>query len=85
MSTLFKTYDIFDIEDEDMRNYCLLCCRTIALQCGLMCKCHLDGINTRLYMLGTKQQFVKYYLKTLLMDNKSIFDGLKRLVSCITW
>ena len=84
MIKLFKTYDIFDIKDKDVREHCLLCCRDIALRCGLMCKCHLDGIDTRLYMNGTKQQFVKYYLKTL-MCNKHIFDGLKRLLNCITW
>lgn len=84
MTKLFKTYDLFDIKDEDTRKYCLLHCLDMALRCGLMCKCHLDGINTRLHMSGTKQQFVKYYLKTL-MFNKPFFDGLKRLMYIITW
>ena len=84
MTELFKTYDIFDIKDKDVREHCLLRCIDIALQCGLMCKCHLNGRDTRLYMNGTKQQFVKYYLKTLTC-NKTIFDALKRLLYCITW
>lgn len=84
MSELFKTYDMFDIKDEDTRKYYLLRCRNMALCCGLVCKCHLDGMNTRLYMSGTKLQFVKYYIKSLVFS-KSLFDGLKRLAYCITW
>lgn len=84
MSTFFKTYDVFDIKDEDTRKYCLLRCRNMALQCGLVCKCHLDGMNTRLYLYGTKQQFVRYYIRSLTF-NKPLFDGLKRLAYCITW
>ena len=84
MTVLFKTYEIFDIKDKDVREYCLLRRRDIALQCGLTCKCHLHGRDTRLYLNGTKQQFVKYYLKTLTCSG-SIFNGLKRLLYCITW
>lgn len=84
MTVLFKTYDIFDIKDKDVREYCLLRCRDIALQCGLTCKCHLHGRDTRLYLDGTKQQFLMYYLKTLTCT-ESIFDGLKRLLYCIAW
>jgi hypothetical protein len=84
MTILFKTYDIFNMKDKDKREYCLLRCIDIALQCGLMYKCHVHGRDTRLYLNGTKQQFAKYYLKTLTCS-ESIFDGLKRLLYCITW
>lgn len=80
--THIRTYDVFNISDENKRINMFETCHKKALACGLICLCHIDGIHTKLFMEGTKTQFIKYYLKSLLYT-KGKTDGIKRLVSII--
>ena len=80
--TYIKTSDIFDIKDAKKRMEYFDFCLEKALKCGLICKCHIEGTNTMLFMEGDKLCFIKYYLVTLLKDEYKI-DGIKRLISII--
>lgn len=80
--TYIRTFDLFNIEDNKKRMRCFDFCRKKALECGLICRCHLESTNTKLFMRGSKWQFVKYYSTTLLKTERKI-DGIKRLVSVI--
>ena len=80
--TYIRTYDVFNIKDEKKRMEYFDFCREKALKCGLICKCHIGDVNTALFMEGRKQQFVKYYLISLLKTECKI-DGIKRLISII--
>lgn len=80
--TYIRTFDIFNIEDEKKRMEYFDFCRESALKSGLICLCHIDGMNTTLFMEGSKQQFVRYYSISLLKTKRKI-DGIKRLMSII--
>lgn len=80
--TYIRTFDVFNIEDEKKRMKYFDLCRKKALKCGLICQCHIEGMNTTLFMEGSKQQFVKYYSASLLKTKHKI-DGIKRLISII--
>lgn len=80
--TYIRTFDLFNIKDNKKRMRYFDFCRKIALECGLICQCHLEGTNTKLFMRGSKWQFVKYYLITLLKTERKTY-GIKRLVSVI--
>ena len=83
MSKIYiKTSDIFDIKDAKKRTAYFDFCLEKALKCGLICKCHIEGTNTTLFMEGDKLCFIKYYLATLLKD-KYKMDGIKRLIKCL--
>ena len=83
MSKIYiRTSDIFDIKDAKKRMAYFDFCREKALKCGLTCKCHIEGKNTTLFMEGSKQQYIKYYLATLL-KTKYKTGGIKRLISII--
>ena len=84
MVVFFRTYDIFNIENKEKRNKFLKACLRAALKSGLSCGYVLDGAKTRLHLDGTKKQFVKYYLRTILY-NESITKGVRRLINCISW
>ena len=77
-----KTSDIFNIEDAKKRTAYFNFCREKALKCGLICDYHIEGKNTTLFMEGSKLQYIKYYLATLL-KTKYKTDGIKRLISII--
>lgn len=80
--TYIKTFDVFNIKDAEKRMRYFNFCREKALKCGLICSCHIEDMNTTLFMEGSKQQFVKYYLASLL-KTKHKADGIKRLISII--
>ena len=83
MSKIYiRTSDIFNIEDAKKRMKYFNFCHEKALKCGLTCKCHIEGKNTTLFMEGSKLQYIKYYLATLL-NTKYKTDGIKRLISII--
>ena len=83
MSKIYiRTSDIFSIEDAKKRMKYFNFCRKKALKCGLICKCHIEGEKTTLFMEGSKLQYIKYYLATLLKTRYKT-DGIERLVSII--
>lgn len=84
MVTHYRTYDLFDIENEERRNDYLTLCIYAALKSGLSCKYVMNGTKTKLYMNGTKKQFIKYYLNTM-SYNESFTNAVRRLINCISW
>jgi hypothetical protein len=84
MVTLFRTYDTFNIENDEKRNEFLKKCLRAALKSGLSCGYVMDGTKTRLHMNGTKKQFIKYYLNTI-SYNESFTNAVRRLINCISW
>lgn len=81
--TYIRTFDIFSIENDKKRTMVFDFCHKKALESGLKCQCHLEGTNTKLFMEGSKWQFVKYYSMTILKHERKKIDGIKRLVSII--
>ena len=77
-----RTSDIFNIEDAKKRMTYFNFCHEKALKCRITCKCHIDGKNTTLFMEGSKLQYIKYYLATLLKTRYKT-DCIKRLISII--
>ena len=80
--TYIRTFDIFNIEGAKKRMAYFNFCHEKALKCGLTCKCHIEGKNTTLFMEGSKLQYIKYYLATLLKTEYKM-EGIKRLISII--
>ena len=80
--TYIRTFDIFNIEDAKKRMIYFNFCHEKALKYGLICKCRIEGKNTTLFMEGSKLQYIKYYLATLLKTEYKM-DGIKRLISII--
>lgn len=82
--TYFHTYDIFNNEDVTERMRYFNSCHKAALRCGLTVRCIMKDKYLKLELWGTKSQFVKYYIKTLL---KCVYkyDGIKRLITTVTW
>lgn len=81
MKNCIKTHDVFVIKDARKRMNYFDFCRKKALNSGLICRCHIDGMNTALFMEGSKWQFVKYYIATL--SKARYVDSIKRLISVI--
>ena len=77
-----RTFDVFNIEDAKKRMAYFNFCHEKALKCGLICKCHIEGTNTTLFMEGDKLCYIKYYLATLTKTDYKM-DGIKRLISII--
>ena len=83
MSKIYiRTSDIFNLEDAKKRMAYFNFCHEKALKCGLICKCHIEGTNTTLFMEGDKLCYIKYYLATLTKTDYKM-DGIKRLISII--
>ena len=85
MNTIcFHTYDIFNNEDVTKRMRYFNSCHKAALRCGLTVRCIMKDKYPKLELWGTKSQFIKYYIKTIL---KCVYkyDGIKRLMTIITW
>lgn len=80
----FRTYDTFNIENKEKRNKFLKKCVHAAVKSGLSCGYFLDGTKTSLHMTGTKKQFVAYYLRTILY-NERLSDGVRMVIRCISW
>ena len=49
-----RTSDIFEYKDEVKRMKYLDFCHKKVLKCGLICRCHIDGVNTKLFIEGSK-------------------------------
>lgn len=47
-----RTSDIFDYKDAEKRMKHFDFCRKKALECGLICRSHIDGMNTRAMFPG---------------------------------
>lgn len=80
MIKMFRTHDVFRLNKEEI-NWFKVCVKQ-AKKCGLDYEFYKTNKHLKLYMTGTKKQFVKYYLKTL-FQNKHISDGILRLMSFI--
>ena len=77
-----RTSDIFDYKDAEKRMKHFDFCRKKALECGLICRSHIDGMNTRLFIEGRKSKMVRYYLATIFKTGDGA-NGVKRLISII--
>lgn len=75
-----RTSDIFDYKDAEKRMKHFDFCRKKALECGLICRSHIDGMNTRLFIEGRKSKMVRYYLATIFKTGDGA-NGVKRLIS----
>ncbi len=82
MKKYIRTSDVFEYKNEIKRMQYFNFCREKALKCGLMCRCHIDGINTILFIEGRKINVIKYYLLTVFKTEDGI-DGIKRIISII--
>ena len=78
-----KTSDIFNYKDEVKRMKYFDFCHKKALKCGLICRCHIDGVNTKLFIEGSKWDIIKYYLITVFKTEDDTIDSIKRIVSLI--
>lgn len=77
-----RTADIFKNCDGEYQKKLFNACYKRALKSGLMCRVHIDDEYKVLYMAGHKNNFIKYYIKTMFI-NKPASDGLKRLVEIL--
>ena len=78
-----KTSDVFDYKDEAKRMKYFDFCHKKALKCGLICRCHIDGVDTKLFIEGSKWDIIKYYLITVFKTEDNIIDAIKRITSLI--
>ena len=78
-----RTSDIFEYKDEVKRMKYFDFCHKKALKCGLICRCHIDGVNTKLFIEGSKWYIIKYYLITVFKTEDNTIDAIKRIVSLI--
>ena len=78
-----KTSDIFKYKDEVKRMKYFDFCHKKALKCGLICRCHIDGVNTKLFIEGSKWDIIKYYLVTVFKTEDNTVDAIKRITSLI--
>ena len=78
-----RTSDIFNYKDEVKRMKYFDFCHKKALKCGLICRCHIDGVNTKLFIEGSKWNIIKYYLITVFKTEDTTVDAIKRITSLI--
>ena len=78
-----RTSDIFEYKDEVKRIKYFDFCYKKALKCGLICRCHIDGVNTKLFIEGSKWDIIKYYLITVFKTEDNTIDAIKRITSLI--
>ena len=78
-----RTSDIFEYKDEVKRMKYFDFCHKKALKCGLICRCHIDGVNTKLFIEGSKWDIIKYYMITVFKTEDDTIDAIKRIVSLI--
>ena len=84
MSKIYiKTSDIFPYKDEVKRMKHFDFCHKKALKCGLICRGHIDGCNTKLFIAGPKWDVIRYYLITVFNTDDNIIDAIKRIISLI--
>ena len=78
-----RTSDIFEYKDEVKRMKYFDFCHKKALKCGLICRYHIDGVNTKLFIEGSKWNIIKYYLVTVFKTEDNTIDAIKRITSLI--
>lgn len=78
-----RTSDVFEYKDKVKRMKYFDFCHKKALKCGLICRCHIDGVNTKLFIEGSKWDIIKYYLITVFKTEDNIIDAIKRITSLI--
>lgn len=78
-----RTSDIFSYKDEVKRMKYFDFCYKKALKCGLICRVHIDGRNTKLFIAGPKWDVIRYYLATAFKSDDYIIDAIKRIISLI--
>ena len=78
-----RTSDIFEYKVEVKRLKYFDFCHKKALKCGLICRCHIDGVNTKLFIEGSKWNIIKYYLITVFKTEDNTIDAIKRITSLI--
>ena len=78
-----RTSDIFGYKDEVKRIKYFDFCHKKALKCGLICQCHIDGRDTKLFIAGPKWDVIRYYLATVFNSDDYIIDAIKRIISLI--
>ena len=78
-----RTSDIFEYKDDVKRMKYFDFCHKKALKCGLICRCHIDGVNTKLFIEGSKWDIIKYYLITVFKTEDNTIDAIKRIISLI--
>lgn len=81
--TFIRTKDIFNNDDKCLRQKYFDICYRKALKYGIKCEKHITDNGFDLIMAGSKMDFIKYYLSTLL-ETESKINGVKRLFSIIT-
>lgn len=81
--TCIHTKDIFNIKDTEKKMKYFNSCHKKALKCGLTCRCIIDQPFMELELWGSKWQFIKYYVNTLLKCQRKM-DAIKRVMSIIT-
>lgn len=79
-NTFFHTYDIFNIEDVVTSQRYFDSCHKKALNSGLKCLCLTNDSFKVLVLWGTKHQFLKYYLSTI-MAYECKWKGVIRFIS----
>lgn len=81
--TYIHTCDVFNHGDEGARQRCFISCyKKALLNRGLINCVHYEDDRITLELWGTKYQFIKYYLLTLLKTEHKV-DGVKRLISIV--
>lgn len=83
---LYKTFDNFHGgKGNDVIHY-LGQCREIASKCGLTTNIDMSADTVKLYLLGTKKQFMKYYFRTAMkLKGRERLSDLKRFLHVFTW
>lgn len=82
--TNYHTYDYFTYKNAKQNKRCFDYCHKVALECGLACMCKIgDQHHPKLYLWGTKYQFLKYYFRTLTKNHGVV--GVKRLLAVAFW
>lgn len=81
--TYIRTSDIFDYKNAEKRMKYFDFCRKKALKYSLTCRCYIDGIDTTLFIEGSKWNVIKYYLATVFRTEDGLINGIKRIISII--
>ncbi len=81
--TYIRTSDIFEYKDAEKRMRFFNFCRKKALEHNLVCRSHIDGMNTMLFIEGRKIDVVRYYLATVFKTEDKTINGIKRIISII--
>lgn len=81
--TYIITSDVFEYKDAEKRMRYFDFCHKKALEHDLVCRSHINGMDTTLFIEGTKINVIRYYLATVFKTEDKIIDGVKRIISVI--